>query len=127
MFLVVVGVVLVDYSYRCFLSQFALLCDVVCDVAELLLDLPHRLEVGRAVEGVPAQQQQLLTTTTVVEEQGGGGDEEEGIGFWKGGGGFEVWKERWAHKRKAEKKLLGHRSNERQPSYRLSKHNNYRP
>jgi len=69
MFLVVVDY---SYSYRCFLSQFALLCDVVCDVAELFLDLPHRLEIGRTVEGIPTQQQELITTTTVVD---GGGEE----------------------------------------------------
>ena len=41
------------------LRQLALLRNVVRHVAELLLDLPHRLEVGRPVERVAPQQQEL--------------------------------------------------------------------
>ena len=39
--------------------QFLFGFDVVADVAEFLLELAHRLKVGRVVEGVAPQQEQL--------------------------------------------------------------------
>ena len=41
------------------LCELLLGCDVVADVAELLLHHPDGFEVGRLVEGVAAEQQQL--------------------------------------------------------------------
>mmetsp|Transcript_89245 Transcript_89245/g.178366 ORF Transcript_89245/g.178366 Transcript_89245/m.178366 type:complete len:261 (-) Transcript_89245:560-1342(-) len=46
-------------QHRGFLREFPLRFDVARHVAVLLLDLPHGLEVGRAVERVAPQQQQL--------------------------------------------------------------------
>ena len=51
------------------LGELLLGHDVVADVAELLLHHAHRLEVGRVVERVAAQQQQLDQVPRYVPEK----------------------------------------------------------
>jgi len=46
--------------------QALLLLDVVAHVAELLLQQTHRLEVGRVVEGVAAEEQQLTAWAEIT-------------------------------------------------------------
>ncbi|KAI3478475.1 hypothetical protein L1887_59529 [Cichorium endivia] len=47
------------YERCCFLCELLVEVEVVADVAQLLLDLTHRVKVGGAVEGVSAHEEQL--------------------------------------------------------------------